>query len=285
MNEAPVTRNRRTVRNSRLTSALGLSLALLAGGCAAAPTVLATLDGLPEGTTTLRISNHVAAPGQLERLVVSVDGETLPLSSIPPEGGALATLGTLRLTPGSHSIAVRAKAHAPGSDVIVVGAQQPFQVRRGPAAITIDVRSGGGSEGNDVTAAPVAVTLTILGGHMAPDIGVAPPDERDQRCAALLPIPRALCRAAVDLDEATRHNDIVAALCVRDKLVEMRKLAIIGESGRGDSVALAEAQVALLSRQVERCALDIVASPVPDGLTVTRPGGQPGGTTVPRAEP
>jgi hypothetical protein len=245
------------------------SLALLAGGCGAAPTPL-TLDGLPAGTTTLRITNHVLAPGQLDRVTIIVDGELVPLSSVPPDGGAGAIVASLHLAPGSHSLSVRARARAPGSEVIVVGAQQPFLIERGPAAINVDVRSAtGASTSSDAT--PISVSLVILGGRMAADFGVPPSSDKDERCATLLPIPRALCRAAVDLDDATRKNDIVAALCVRDKLAEMRKLAIIGESGKGDSIAMAEVQVTQLSRQVELCAADVLATPAPDGVTVTRP--------------
>lgn len=153
--------------------------------------------------------------------------------------------------------------------VSVVGAHQPFLVERGPAAITIDVRSG---VPGSMAAAPVSLSLTMLGGRMAPEIGVAPPNEKDERCAALLPIPRALCRAAADLEEASRRNDVVAALCVRDKLVEMRKVALVGEAGKGDSPAMAEAQVGALAREVDRCAGSAVVSPGPDGTTVTKLG-------------
>lgn len=268
MNGTSGGRNRRTVLTSRGISALALGLGLL--GCGGARGSLASLEGLTAGTTTLRIANHVAAPAQIDGVTVAVDGETVPLSSVPPDGGAAATVGSLHLAPGSHSIAVRVKARAPGSEVIVVGAQSPFLVERGPAAITIDMRSTAAAS-SSISASPVAVTLTILGGRMAPDFGAVPSDDKDERCATLLPIPRALCRAAVDLDAATRKNDIVAALCVRDKLVEMRKLAIIGESGRAEGVSMAEAQVAQLAQQVELCAGDVVASPGPDGLTVLPP--------------
>jgi hypothetical protein len=253
---------------------VSLALAVLSGGCGGSPVALGTLDGLEAGTTTLRITNHVIAPGQLDRVTIVVDGEPVPLSSVPPDGSGAATVASLHLAPGSHSVAVRARARAPGSEVIVVGAQQPFLIERGPAAITIDVRSSAVRPSASY-ASPIAVSLAILGGRMAaPDIGDAPPSDKDERCASLLPIPRALCRAAVDLDDATRNNDIVAALCVRDKLVEMRKLAIIGESGKGDSIAMAEAQVTQLSRQVELCAGEAIASPAPDGVTVTRPPGR-----------
>jgi hypothetical protein len=64
----------------------------------------------------------------------------------------------------------------------------------------------------------------------------------------------------------------VAALCVRDKLAEMRKLAVIGESGKPENVALAEARVGFLARQVDRCAGPPPAATAPDGVTVTRLG-------------
>jgi hypothetical protein len=281
-------RNRRTVLTFRRTAALatsalamlGVSLVTLGcGGARGADTSQAGLAGLAPGTTTLRIANHVGAPNELDRITIAVDGENVPLTSLPPEGAAPATIGALRLKPGPHHIAVRAKARAPNSEVLVVGAQQPFHLSRGPSAITIDVRSAAADRPNEAPvtlrtarerSATIAVSLSILGGVMAPEIGAAPPDEKDERCGALLPIPRALCRAAVDLDEATRKNDVVAALCVRDKIAEMRKLAIIGESGLGDSPALAEAQVAQLAKQVEQCVGDVVASPASDGLTVKR---------------
>jgi hypothetical protein len=270
MNEVAGRGNRRSVLVSSGISALTLGFGLLAGGCGGSLGSLGSLEGLAAGTTTLRIINHVTLPSQIDSVTLVVDGETVPLSSVPPDGGDAATVASLHLAPGSHSIAVRAKAHAPGSEVLVVGAQLPFLIERGPAAITVDVRSN--AAGSSATSAsPVAVTLTILGGRMAPDFGVVPSDDMDEHCATLLPIPRALCRAAVQLDSATRTSDIVAALCVRDKLVEMRKLAIIGESAQGDSVSMAEAQVAQLSRQIDLCAGDIVASPGPEGLTVVPP--------------
>jgi hypothetical protein len=251
---------------SRQTAAVALGLGLLSG--CAGPRA-AGLEMLAPGTTAIRVINHVAAPGELDRLTIAVDGEPVALAAIPPEGEDVATVAKLRLPPGPHTIAVRAKARTPGSEVIVVGAQQPFHVGRGAAAITIDVRSLA-KAADPVSAAPVTVSLAIQGGHMAPEIGAVPPDDKEQRCRALLPIPKAICKAAVDLDEATRKNDIVTALCVRDKLAEMRKLALVGESGRGDAVQMAEAEVAALSKQVELCA-GVYTAPQPDGLRVIPP--------------
>ncbi len=240
---------------------------LLLGGCGVgrAPAPV-PLSALPAGTTTLRITNHVSAPGQLDGVTIAVDGDLVPLSSVPPYGAEAATIASIGLRPGPHAITVRARAHTSAEDVTVVGAHQPFHVAAGPAAITIDVRSGTPSS---PAAAPVAVTLAMLGGHMAPDFGSAPPDDKDQRCAGLLPIPHAACRAAIDLDDAARRNDVVTALCVRDKLAEIRKLAVIGESGKAESIALAEAQARLIAKQVDLCGGAPVAI-APDGVTVTR---------------
>ena len=264
-----------TVLTSTPTSALthAVTVAALAAlplltGCAGGLGSGAGLAGLQAGETAIRVTNHVAAPGELDRITITVDGEPVALSSIPPQGAAAAVIARLHLGPGGHTIAVRAKGHGPGSEVIVVGTQQPFHVGTKPAAITIDVSSGAGGTG--ATSSPVAVSLTIQGGRMAPEFGVAPADDKDERCAGLLTIPRAICRAAVDLDEAGRKNDIVAALCVRDKLVEMRRLAIIGESSKGDAVAMAEAEVTSLSHQVDLCGGEVTA-PRPDGVTVTPP--------------
>jgi hypothetical protein len=250
--------------------ALVLGVGLISGCASTLPARgSGPLSGLAPGTTTLRVINNVSAPGSLDHVDVVVDGEQVPLSSVPPPGARPATIASLHLRPGPHTISVRATGHHPGDEVAVVGAQQPFYVSAAPAAILLDVRTGvPGSS----AAPPIAVSLTILGGHTAPELGVAPPEDKDARCAGLLPIPRAICRASADLDEDNRKSDVVAALCARDKLAEMRKLAVIGESGKPENVALAEARVGFLARQVDRCAVLPPAAMAPDGVTVTRLG-------------
>ena len=273
MNGAPAQRNPGTVLTSTRSFPLPLSAALaplalaLLAGCDGMHGARSALDGLEPGTTAIRVTNHVAAPGQLDRVTVTVDGEPLGLSSIPPQGAEPAVIARLHLKPGAHTIAVRGvalKRRGPDREIIVVGSQQPFHVGVAPAAITVDVRSG---PADAAASSPVAVSLAIQGGRLAPDFGAAPADDKDERCAGLLPIPRAMCRAAVDLDEASRKNDVVAALCVRDKLVEMRRLATIADSGVASET---EAEVALLSHQIELCGGE-VTTPRPDGLTVIPP--------------
>ena len=272
MNGAPAESNPGTVLTSTRISLPALALpgllGLLSAACGMGPR--GPLDGLDPGMTAIRVSNHVAAPGQLDRVTVTVDGQPLALSSVPPTGADPAVIARLHLAPGAHNIAVRGvalKRRGPDSEITVVGSQQPFHVGAAPAAITIDIRSG---QADAASASPVAVSLAIQGGRMAPDFGIPPADDKEERCKGLLPIPRALCRAAVDLDEASRKNDIVAALCVRDKLAEMRRLAMIGETSHDSVVAETEAEVASLSHQVELCGAD-VPPPRPDGVTVIPP--------------
>ncbi len=275
--------------NFTRTLALALGFGLLSGGCAGQQTATGSLVGLRAGTTTLRITNHVSAPEALDGVTVAIDGEPLALTSVPPPGGGPATVGSLGLAPGAHTITVRARGRGPGrdldlpanrpgavrdpseargADVIVVGAHQPFLVDGAAAAITIDVRS---ALPGSATTAPLSVTLTMLGGRLAPDLDVPPVEDKDERCAALQPIPHALCRAAVDLDDAARRNDVATTLCLRDKIAEMRILALVGESGKGESVAMAEAAVGKLSQILDRCGGQ-AAAPRPDGVTVTRLG-------------
>jgi hypothetical protein len=250
----------------RSAIAAALAAALLTPACHA-PVPLTTLDGVLAGTTTVRVANHLEEPAELDRIVITVDGATLPLAAMPPPGGDTALVDALRLAPGEHVIAVRVTARAPGGEVLVAASQQTFQVERGAAAIGVDVRSASSS-----LAGPVAVAVTMLGGRMSTPIGAPPPDGKDERCGAMLPIPRALCRASIDLEDATRRNDVVVALCVRDKLAELRRLWVIGQSKDPESGPLADGRARALAQEAERCIGDVVASPLPDGITVTRVG-------------
>jgi hypothetical protein len=134
-----------------------------------------------------------------------------------------------------------------------------------PAAIAVDVTSQGAAAEAGERA---RVRLAMRGGKLVEDVGEALPEGKDARCAPLEPVPRALCRAAADLDEAARRNDIVGVLCVRDRLTEMRQLGQIHAGARGDAAEEAAMRVARLAAEVERCAGDVNIGP--DGVTVTR---------------
>jgi len=233
-----------------LVAALGLVVA----GCSGRRLVAGA--GQP-GTTTILVENQVESPDELDRLLVTIDDATIPLSTVPPRGEQPSALTALRLPPGPHTISVRATAHGAGDARAIVAAAQIFHVAAAAASIGIAVRSrpAGSPEGR------LAVDLTMRGGHMAAELGAGPAETVAERCAPLQPAPRALCRAAGDLDDATRRNDLVGALCVRDKLTTMRQLAAIG--------ATAEPQVLALSREIDRCVRnDVVGGS--DGTTVIK---------------
>ena len=57
------------------------AVALLVSGCGGQRLVSAA--GQP-GTTTILVENQVESPDELDRLLVSIDDATLPLSTVPP---------------------------------------------------------------------------------------------------------------------------------------------------------------------------------------------------------
>ncbi len=230
------------------------AVGLVVSGCSSQRLVAGA--GQP-GTTTILVENQVESPDELDRLLVTIDDATIPLSTLPPRGEEPAALTALRLPPGPHTISVRATTHGAGDERAIVAAAQTFHVAAAAASIGIVVRSrpAGSPEGR------IAVDLSMRGGHMAAELGAAPPESQAERCAPLQPAPRALCRAASEMDEAARRNDLTGVLCIRDKLTTMRQLAAIG--------ATAEPQVLALSREIDRCVRNDVVGGA-DGTTVIK---------------
>jgi hypothetical protein len=247
--------------------AAALGLGLLTGGCAGAGAGL-SLAGLAPGTTAIRVANHVAAPDELDRVIIAIDGEAVPFSAVPPPGQDPAIVTALRLRPGAHTITVRAVARGPrGESTAIALAQQAFHVTGGAVAILVDVQSPGAAPGPG-SGERVMVGLAIRGGALGPAFGAAPPEDKDERCAPLLPVPRAICRAAVDLDAASRRNDAAAVSCVQTKLGEMRRLALIAETSGGDAGAMVEREVVHLSAQADACIGSLLGGP--DGTKVIK---------------
>jgi hypothetical protein len=250
MNDADARGNRRTVRERMSGGVLLVMAGLVVTGCSARRIVAGA--GEP-GTTTILVENQVASPDELDRLLVTIDEAAVPLSMLPPRGEEPSPLTALRLAPGPHTISVRAATHGVGDGREVVASAQTFHVAAAAASIGIAVRS--------LPEGRIAVDLKMRGGHMAAPLGAEPPESPAQRCDPLQPTPRALCRAANDLDAAVRRNDLVGVLCVRDKLTTMRQLAAIG--------ATADSQVFALSREVDRCVRNDVIGGA-DGTTVIK---------------
>lgn len=231
-----------------------VAVGLVVAGCSSPRRVVGA--GQP-GTTTILVENQTEAPDEFDRLLVTIDDVTVPLATLPPRGEEPAALTALRLPPGPHTLSVRVTTHGAGDARAVVAAAQTFHVAAAAASIGIAVRSrpAGSPEGR------IAVDLTMRGGHMTAALDAGPAETVAERCAPLQPAPRALCRAASDMDEAARRNDLVGVLCIRDKLTTMRQLAAIG--------ATALPQVLALSRAIDRCVRNDVVGGA-DGTTVIK---------------
>jgi hypothetical protein len=255
--------------------ALALGLGLLSAGCGAASRT--PLSARAPGTTTILVGNQLDPRDELDHLRVSVDDAVLPLATVPPRGEVSAALGTLRLAPGPHDISVRLTTHGEDAAIAVVDARLLFHLDGRASEIDITLRSRPRSSDFD---ARVAIELSMQGGHLSPEIGAPPVEGKDARCAPLQPVPRALCRAAADLDEASRRNDLVGALCIREKLGEMRKLSLIGETSTPEVATMATERVRALEQAIGRCAGDVVIGK--DGLTVIKPGASPTPPRPPR---
>ncbi len=228
---------------------------LLFTGCA--PTSGVSVAGLEPGTTAIRVQNHVTDGDVLDKITLTIDGQTLPLATIPPPGEAPIGVPALRLAPGQHTITVRAMGRSNGT-IVVALAQQVFYLKGGPAAILVDVKPNKEER--------IAVDLSMGGGALGPAFGAAPLQDKDARCAPLLPIPKAICRAAVDFDEAARRRDIAAVMCVQEKLGEMRRLGIVAETSDRETTEMIERSVGKLSVETDACIGDLRAPQ--DGIRV-----------------
>jgi len=224
-------------------------------GCGAKPR---DASAIPNGATAILVENLVREPDMIDSLLIEVDGVTLPLSALPPEGGEPASLGALRLAPGAHSIAIRVTLRGEGASTIVVASERLFHLSRleeGRASIRLTLRS---REVPELVGERVAIDLWMRGGELSPEVG-ASPGERAARCAPLLPSARALCRVALMLDEAATRRDVVLVNCLRDKLVAMRRL-----SEMESAAEMREEGVLALLDEAEHCVGESTLTP--DGL-------------------
>jgi len=100
-----------TLGKAATLAALGLLLTGCAGGLGSG----AGLAGLQAGETAIRVTNHVAAPGELDRITITVDGEPVALSSIPPQSApsSPSTSGPSRRPSPSTSAPARAAPAPP----------------------------------------------------------------------------------------------------------------------------------------------------------------------------
>lgn len=239
--------------------AVAFSLCGLAAGCASAGEQPAA--PVEPGTTTVMLANRVEPPFRLERVVLDVDGQRMPLSAVPPAGAGEATLARVRLPPGQHTLQVLASAAGPGggdgATVATLRTAQAFHVGDAPARVSVHLstRDEGGSRQLDAA-------FRMLGGELAAPLGqLAPSAPGDDRCKTLPPPRRAVCRAETLVGRARERKDLAVIGCALEPLADMRSLnAALDDARRtghtgedAEVIRTGEERLVALGREVERC--------------------------------
>lgn len=253
-----------------------LIFAALATGSCSAPPVPAGPPPAPEaGTTTIVVFNRVGAPFELERVAISVDGERMPTSAIPPRGETGAVSARVRVKEGGHVLDVTAAARgarrADGETAAVaLHTAQGFHVGGEPATLSVDLYLASPEGGDRVGAgkAPLdpdprlEVGFRMRGGELDPRIGAT--GDLGDGCQRMPPIRRAVCRGDRLAARARSERNIVLLACVSQRLDRMRALTSVlqdARRGEGDLEVAAlvhdvEREVGRLEREVEQCADD-----------------------------
>ncbi|HVY46087.1 MAG TPA: hypothetical protein VHB21_09420, partial [Minicystis sp.] len=203
---------------------------------AAAAALLGCAGGAPPprvphpGEAALRVVNEVGDGFEIASLTLTVDGAAVPVVAVPPRRGAPPTTLVVPLPRGEHVIDAHAVVTETGThDRVVVCTQQTVRAGATPGVVTVRVYSrpprpvdralarGAGAVGPDTNDERVAldVTLASAGVEAGPAVDA---------CGTKAPMERAVCHATAQLDRASRDNDVVLTLCVRDRLAEMRRL-------------------------------------------------------------
>jgi hypothetical protein len=208
----------------------------------------------PPGETLILLENRVNGPCELQWAHVRVDDRPLALATITPPGASAATLDRPVLAPGEHTLSIVASASCPtpgaAEHATVLQATTPVYMGTTGGKITISLASkpGGGDAG-------MVASFAVAGGEV-----LAPrADGGEVDCRARLPIDGAVCRTEAMLARARERRDLVRALCVNDKLREMRLLAdtlqpsAAGDGPLGDVAADAARRVLLLATEAELC--------------------------------
>jgi len=212
------------------------------------------------GTTTVVLTNRVEPPYKLERVVVDVDGQRMPLSTVPPAGTSETLLARLHLPPGEHTLQVLASAAGPGGDkatVATLRTAQGFQVGDAPAKMKMQLTTKQDGESRQLD-----VAFGMQGGQLAAPIGqlaLAVPD--DDRCKRLAAPRRAVCRAETLVGRARERKDLAVLGCALEPLASMRSLSAALEEARARGAAAGDAEVirdgedrlVALGLEVERC--------------------------------
>jgi hypothetical protein len=198
----------RVIRNF-LRAAPVLALAF-AAGCAGP----ARVPG-PPGETRILLENRVAGACELTWVNARVDERPLSLSTIAPPGSKPATLDRPILAPGEHSVTISASASCSagsGEQPAVLQVTQPVYMGKEGGEITVSI------SGDPAQSGALKASFEVKGGHVLQPRA----DGGDVDCRARTPMDWAICRTEVALARAHEKRDVVAALCLGDKLREMR---------------------------------------------------------------
>lgn len=206
--------------------------------------------------TPILLENQVAEPCQVVSANAKVDDRPLERTTISPPGAPAASLDRPILAPGEHEVSITAQLACSGADLqAVLQMTQPVYIGKSGASITIVLSRD--------TAAPsgLSARLSVVGGEV-----LAPrADGGEVDCRGRVPLDRAICRTESALAQARKMKDAVRALCVGEKLREMRLIAETlsrGPLGQGpapnldDVEADATRRVIALADEADRCVGD-----------------------------
>jgi hypothetical protein len=208
----------------------------------------------PPGQTLVVLENRVDGPCQLVRAHARIDDRALERTTIAPPGAPPASLDRPILQPGEHTVSIAASASCGGAEPeTVLQVTQPVYMGKHGGTITITVR-------RDITSpSGLSAHFAVSGGEV-----LAPrADGGEVDCRGRLPVDRAICRTEMSLAHARRDRDVVRALCVGEKLREMRLLAettgrdagalVASDPNLGNIDADATRRVLALAAEAEKC--------------------------------
>lgn len=201
--------NTEVVIRASLFGAALLASAILAG-CAGP----ARSPG-PPGSTAILLENRVDGDCDLTWANGRLDDRPFDLVTIAPPGARPATLARPILAPGEHTVSISASASCKsrsGEPPAVLQVTQQVYMGKDGGQIVIAL-----SPDKDASTA-LKASFEVEGGHV-----LAPrADGQELDCRGRLPMDWAICRTEASLARAQQKHDVVLALCITDKLREMR---------------------------------------------------------------
>jgi hypothetical protein len=196
----------------------------------------------PPGQTVVLLENRVDGPCQLVWANARVDDRALERTTIAPPGAPPASLDRPILRPGEHTVSIAASASCGGAEpATVLHVTQPVYMSKEGGTITITIARDAASPSG------LSARFAVGGGEV-----LAPrADGGEVDCRARLPVDRAICRTEAALAHARRDRDVVRALCLGEKLREMRLLAET-TAQNASALAVTEANLANVDEDATR---------------------------------